>query len=750
MIVTRQQTEKEALRGARHARWIGFHAAIGVLHYLNHRGCPLQPDMPSAPIVRFSVFELDLRARELRKHGLKIKLQDQPLQILVMLLEQPGQVVTREELHRKLWSDGTFVDFEHGLNAAIQRLRQALGDAAENPRFVETVARRGYRFLAPVHGEASESTGVTPQLAQAVGRSHVILAWALVLALSVALGVLAAIHLHQPRSEAHVVRFELQPDTVSLPLAFAAGGIPAVSPNGQRLVFPAVNGKGRLWIRSLDSPTVQPLPEGETVCYPFWSPDSRFVGYYAYVTNTRVEIKKIDVRGGSPVTLCNFRGEDAEGGGTWSQDGIILFAQHGTLHRVSAAGGEAKPVLQLDKSRQEMLQKFPCFLPDGRHFVYRSRSAAAGKSGIYLGSLDSPETRMLIPGESNVSYAPPGFLIYGRQDTLLAQPFDIKKLQLAGEPFPIAENVARAIGMPISLFSVSQNGVLLYRSAGFRKLQLAWYDRSGVRQASIGVPGTYVSISLTPDETRLALDQAEPFTQTLNIWTLDLSSGMLTRQTRHPASEWQPVWSPDGREFVFSSDRDNHPKRDLYRKVVGETGEQLLFESHSNKVPLQWLRDGSILFLDDDEAFYLLPLSGERKPMLLFKPGYELGGARVSSDGHWVAFESQASGRWEIYIAAFPAFTEQQQISNGGGCGPKWRKDGKELFYIGPERKMMSLNARAGVALKTGVPKVLFQIREPYPYSVTGDGKRFIFLEPADEPRTPFMVVLNWAAGLKR
>lgn len=211
--------------------------------------------------------------------------------------------------------------------------------------------------------------------------------------------------------------------------------------------------------------------------------------------------------GGPPVTLCNFPEEDAEGGGTWSQDGIILFVQHGTLHRVSAAGGEAKSVLQLDKSRHEVLQKFPWFLPDGRHFVYRSQSAVAGKSGIYLGSLDSPQTRMLIPGESNVSYAPPGFLIYGRQDTLLAHPFDIKKLQLTGEPFPIAEHVARAMGMPISLFSASQNGVLVYRGAGFSESRLAWYSRRGVRQAAIGKPGMYCGMSLAPDETRLAAVQ---------------------------------------------------------------------------------------------------------------------------------------------------------------------------------------------------------------------------------------------------
>jgi DNA-binding winged helix-turn-helix (wHTH) protein len=734
--------------------------------------------------MRFGTFEVDLRAMELRKHGVKIKLQDQPFQILVMLLERPGEVVTREQLHQKLWPGGTFIDFDHGLNNAIQRLRLALGDSAENPRFVETLARRGYRFLAPLDMAVATPPELAPTVreitekngrevhpsATTEPRRREILAWTLVAMLSIALGVLVAIHLRQPSSEAHAVRFELQPGTVTLWPAAGAVSIPAISPDGQRLAFPAPGAKSRLWVRSLDSSTVQPLPETEEAVYPFWSPDSRFVGYYAYarrmdiepagrvrrVNEGRVEIRKIDVAGGPPVTLCSFAAEDAEGGGTWNQDGIILFVQHGILHRVSAAGGEAKPVLQLDKSRQEVGQKFPWFLPDGRHFVYRSHSAVAGKSGIYLGSLDSRETRMLIPGESNVSYAAPGFLIYGRKDTLLAHRFDINKLQLTGEPVPIAEHVARAIGMPFSLFSASQNGVLVYRGAGFKESRPTWYSRSGVRQAAIGQPSVYWGMSLAADETRLAVMRAEPFTQTTNIWTLDLATGILSRQTINTAADTFPVWSPDGRNLVFTSDRDNHPKLDLYQKVVGGVGEQLLFASHDNKLPYQWLRDGSILFLADDEkAFYLLPLTGERKPVLLFKPGYDLGAPNVSSDGHWVAYMSVESGRWEVYVATFPAFTEKRQVSSSGGGYPLWRRDGKELFYLSPDRQLMSVEVKRRLGLKTGVPEVLFPVSGPLqpwpgPYCATGNGKRFIILEPGDEPKTPFTVVLNWAAGLKR
>jgi eukaryotic-like serine/threonine-protein kinase len=369
---------------------------------------------------------------------------------------------------------------------------------------------------------------------------------------------------------------------------------------------------------------------------------------------------------------------------------------------------------------------------------------------------DSAETRMLIPSESNVRYAPPGFLIYGRQETLLAQPFNIKKLQLAGEPFPIAEHVARAVRMPISNFSISQNGVLIYRGAGFRKSQFAWYSRSGVRQGAIGEPGVYTGMSLAPDETLLAVERPEPLTQTVNIWALDLSSGIPSRQTLYPAQETDPTWSPDGRELVFSSNRYAHLTSDLYRKVVGGSGDQPLFESHDSKIPYQWLRDGSILFLARDErAFYLLPSSGERKPVLLFKPGYGLAAPSVSSDGHWVAYLSDESGRWEVYVATFPAFTEKRQVSSSGGQFPLWRKDGKELFYLGLDRKLMSVEVKRGLGLETGVPRVLFPVPGPVqpwlgPYCATADGKRFIILETGDELNTPYTVVLNWAAGLNR
>jgi DNA-binding winged helix-turn-helix (wHTH) protein/Tol biopolymer transport system component len=737
--------------------------------------------MQSGPVVRFGVFELDLHAGELRKHGLKIKLQDQPLQILIMLLERPGQVVTREQLHQKLWAEGTFVDFEHGLNAAVQRLRQALGDSADNPRFVQTLARHGYRFLASVDGVANQASaaiqpaheihemkasaqgvleGREPIVEGAKRRNREALAWALLAVVSLACVVLAALYFRKQPTEAHIVRYQVPlPDEVRL----ESFDIPAISPNGQQLVFAGVapDGKRRLWFRSLDSVSTYSLPGSEDARMPFWSPDSRFVAFFA-----ASKIKKIDVTGGPPVTLsdvhdvnCGFMG------GSWSPSGVILISSgapgYSNLHSVSAAGGVLKSVLQFDKPRHEKFQWFPHFLPDGRHFVYFSVAVEAGSGSICLGSLDSPQTRKLISAESNMTYAPPGFLIYGRQETLLAQPFDVKTLQLKGEVITVAEQVARAPDNAVSLFSTSDKGVLVYGGPSWPKYQLTWHGRDGAREGSIGEPGRFYGLSLSPDEKRLALHRPTPPLGNDDIWTLELASGIFSRVTTHPDDDGLPIWSPDGRELLFSSVRTGRVQ--LYRKVLGGGDEERLLNSDKiefkHQYADQWLKDGSILFSASDElnphAFYLLPRGEESKPLRLLKPEFEEHSARVSSDGRWVAYQSLESGRWEIYLAAFPRFTEKRQVSKDGGTEPRWRNDAKELFYLSLDGKLMSVDVQIRTGLENGAPRVLFQtsrrVQATGPdYCVTGDGKRFIFGEPVEEDRKPLTVVQNWTAGLKR
>jgi DNA-binding winged helix-turn-helix (wHTH) protein/Tol biopolymer transport system component len=716
----------------------------------------MQPSRSSRGALRFGLFEVDLEAGELCKRGRKVPLQDQPFKVLALLLRSPGELVTREDLQGVLWPSDSCGDFDEGLNKAIQKLRQALDDSTGTPRFIETIPRKGYRFIAPVERGTEEAT--VEEDARRIAdsrrqhrRGWEILAWSLFGIASVAIGLLTAAYFRQRPTETRTLRFQIPlPENVT----FTAPDFPVVSPNGQRLVFAGVDsdGKERLWFRSLDSLTSRLLPGTEGAFAPFWSPDSRFVAFFA-----DGKLKKIDVTGGTPLKLC-----DAPcpcGGGTWSRDGIILYvidAKDGVLYRVPAAGGEPKVVRQLDASRQETTFLMPQFLPDGRHFIYLSgsRSADGVVGHICLGSLDSQEVKILISRLSNATYAPPGFLIYGQHGMLLAQPFDVSKLRLAGEPFSVAEQVATSPGGAFSWFSTSENGVLVYRAVSSKMSQLAWYGRDGSRLGPVGEPGMYDVISMSPDDTHLAVQFRTPETTNYDIGTLEVSTGIFFRQTFDPNEDVSAVWSPDGRELIFSSDRRGDEKYDLYRKTVGGGVEVPILESNEGKFAQQWLKDGSILFASAN-AFYRLPPAGERKPVLLYKTKFFKNAARVSSDGHWVAYQSRESGRWEVYIAAFPAFTEKRPVSTGGGRQPLWRKDGKELLYLSPDGKMMSVDVKGGARLETGVPRILFQ----YPvrmdnngqqYSVTGDGKRFIFAEPVEEGSKPFTVVLNWTAGLKR
>lgn len=711
----------------------------------------MQPIPVPPNAIRFGLFEADLSVGELRKRGKKVSLQDQPFKVLAYLLRRPGELVTREDLKGALWAKDTCGDFDEGLNKAIQKLRQALDDSTGTPRFIETIPRKGYRFIAPVES-STEEPALEEDAAPLVGspsqrgRGREVLAWSLFAMACAALGVVTGYLRQSPETSTR--RFQIPlPERVT----FNGADFPVISPNGQRLVFAGVDsgGKERLWLRSLDSLTARPLPGTEGSFAPFWSPDSRSVAFFA-----QGKLKKIDVTGGTPLKLSDALCPC--GGGAWSRDGIILFVIGGVLHRIPAAGGEPKVVRQLDASRQETTNIMPQFLPDGRHFIYLSGSRSAGGNvgHICLGSLDSPEIKILIPRLSNATYAPPGFLIYGQHGILMAQPFDARKLRVSGEPFSVAEQVATSGGGALSWFSTSENGILVYRAISSKMSQLAWYTRDGTRLGSVGEPGMYDVISMSPDEKHLAVQFRVPESTTYDIWTLELSTGIFFRQTFDPNDDVSAAWSPDARDLIFSSDRRGDEKYDLYRKTLGGGEEVPILESNEGKFAQQWLKDGSILFASAN-AFYLLPGAGERKPILLHKTGFSQNAARVSSDGRWVAYQSLESGQREVYIAAFPGFTEKRPVSNNGGRQPLWRKDGKELLYLSPDGKMMSVDVRAGTRLETSPPRVLFQSpvrmdNNGQQYSITGDGKRFIFAEPVEEGGKPFTIVLNWSAGLKR
>jgi hypothetical protein len=390
----------------------------------------------------------------------------------------------------------------------------------------------------------------------------------------------------------------------------------------------------------------------------------------------------------------------------------------------------------------------------------------AEKEAIYVGSLSSKDIRLIATVDSNVVFAPPGFLLFSRQQALLAQSFDLQKLRLIGEPAPLgAAHVARRFSRPaVSLFSASQNGVLVYRNSVSRNVQLAWYKRDGARLGGVGEPGPNEGMRISPDETQLVLDRTDAETGQNDVWTVQLSSGIFTRVTFGPSNNIGAEWSPDGRELAFSSDRRIGGLYEVYRKPAAGGNDELLSVSQDqSRFPQQWLRNGSILLnswprvAGGRNLFYLLPLSGARKPLLLRKGNKESftdDAPIVSFDGRCAAYFSDQSGQLEVYVASFPGFRDERRVSANGAGAPLWRKDGKELFYITLDGKFMSVDVECGTRLVTGVPKVLFQV--PFPvdvrtivFCVADNGKKFIFAEPVDRNES-LNLVLNWTAALKR
>ena len=577
--------------------------------------------------------------------------------------------------------------------------------------------------------EAGSQVGLAKSVATPQSRRELLL---LLFAsvVSLAFLFLALVHFREKPSDVHVIRFTVpMPDKVILTF----GDYPVVSPDGRRMVFGGTTPEGKrlLWIHSPETLTTEPLAGTDGASLPFWSPDSRSIAFSAGVVGGgRGGLKKIDISGGPAQTICDL--PNGFGGGAWNQDGVILFGSNpGLLFRVSADGGTPQPVTVLNKSRRETGHFWPHFLPDGQRFLYLAVSADRSQNGIFSGSLDSSQTQLVLHDASNVSYVPPGYLIYSRQGTILAQAFDTKSLRVAGASFPIAEHVGTFAPFILGAeFSVSPNGVLAYRVGSSGKVQLAWHDRDGKRLGSIGEPGFYSQISLAPDEKRLAVERTDA--DASNLWILEFASGIFSRLSFNLEGDLNPQWSPDSRELLFSSTRNGF--QDLYRKSLGGSEEELIYHSEEDKGPYHWSKDGWILFNAPGGDFYRIPLVGERKPLPALKSGFPKDMAAVSQDGRWVAYESSESGRWEVYVAAYPTFTGRRQVSIAGGCQPLWRRDSKELFYLTLDGKVEAVDVRGGATLDTSTPHMLFRapvIVNPNQgeFCVTGDGKRFIFRE---------------------
>ena len=572
----------------------------------------------------------------------------------------------------------------------------------------------------------------------------------------------AFLHLREkPPAPPAQVRFHIE--SPKLALAIGSNFYMPLSPDARRLAYTAAGADGmqRLWIRDMDTLESRVVAGTEQAVSPFWSPDSRFLAFG--IGNT---LKKVDASGASaPQTLC--QSPNAVGTGSWSADGVIIFGGRGAgpIERVSASGGTPTPVTAL--AQAEGYHTFPVFLPDGRHFYLRVGSTR----GIYAGSLDAKPaeqaTKPILESFLAATFAPSsipsgGYLLFLRGNTLMAQPFDVRHLALAGEAVPLADRVA-TFGSAGG-FSVSSNGVLAYRTGGTANLtQFTWYDRKGNMLSRVGEPGTYSGMDLSPDGARVAHLRQQ------DVWIMDLTRGIDTRFTFDPAAAGYPVWSPDGSKIAFSSQRPG--LLGLYVKPSnGALEEQPLLTSPDGKTVTSWSRDGRyLLYVASDPGtkndVWVLPLEtggGAGKPVPLLQTAFQEINPFFSEDMRWIGYLSNESGRHEAYVRPFlasgpsgaPVLGDGKwQISKDGAQSLFWRDDGKEIVLLGLDGSLSSVEISTSPAFRAGSPQPMFRVpTATASLTATRDLKRFLLAVPPGEPEKPepITVVLNWESALKK
>ena len=545
------------------------------------------------------------------------------------------------------------------------------------------------------------------------------------------------------------------------PAPIASAAQLALSPDGRRLAFVAARKRAasQLWIRPLDGVQAQPLPGTEGASFPFWSPDSRFIAFFA-----GGKLKKIDTTGGVPQVLCPA---GAGRGGAWNPDGIILFVGQGNspISRISASGGVVTAATTFDPDQAVIGQSWPQFLPDGRHFLYFQRSLKPEYRGVYVTALDSSSSTRILESDGMAVYAS-GHLVFVRDGTLFAQAFDDRTLQTNGDPVRIGDHVGYwTAGLGYAAVTVSPSGVLAHGPSVGLTTSLRWRDRSGASTGSPTAPAHTRSPRLSPDQKSVVVAMTDGATAQPDLWVLGLARGTTSRLTSDPATDWFPVWSADGGRLLFGSNRLGVTTP--FQKVVGggqeEPAAESVFSAAGATSPSDMSGDGRLLlYAQLTQRGYdlgVLTLTGERKASTFLGTPFNEAQARFSPNTRWVAYASDESGTFEVYVRPFPAASGQTQISIAGGTQPEWRRDGKELFYISADGKLTAVPVTTdGATFSAGTPRGLFDVEVPEPnppfptdYAVTADGQRFLVNTVVDQPTRPALtVILNWTADLKK
>ena len=599
-------------------------------------------------------------------------------------------------------------------------------------RCIETDPDERWQSARDLKWELESSAAAT---VPAASRSRSALLWAALGLVSVLAAALAYVHFREAAPTQDAARLTVLLPEKSRPLSLA------VSPDGRAIAVALVkDGRQQIWIRALDSLEPTALEGTDGAEDPFWSPDGSSIAFFA-----DARLKKIGRAGGPVQTLCDALGAL---GGTWNRNGDILFGGLARLQRVSAAGGA---VSDLPK-HLAITEVYPFFLPDGQHYLATRQASARVAGGVWLGSMEGPESRQILPDASNAELVGPqpggrlGTVIFTRGGTLMALPFDMKRLEAAGDAIPIAQRIA-ARGDTYRLAAASDQGVLAYVSGERGGWQYVWRDRQGKNLGAIPDAGGVAMIS--PDGTRLLGDRGQ------QTWVLEFARGVATQLTFGPHSNFNPIWSPDGRTIAYGSVGTG-----IYRKPAnGAGGEELLVRSKSLAVPKSWSPDGRFIVyaqINPETGADLLavPVEGDRKPFVVVATPATEDQGQFSPDGHWLAYTSNESGQSEIYAIPFPpsASGGKWMVSRGGGVQPRWRPNGRELFYISPDSKMMSVEVTTGPVFQSGTPRPLFQteivdtgIRTgPLSWDLAPDGNRFLIITPNLSDTSSLTVALNW------
>ncbi len=590
---------------------------------------------------------------------------------------------------------------------------------------------------------------------------HRLLPWVLVLALLAVSASFAFLYFRGSTTESRSFRSFIRPpenSTFARSSGGANGGHFALSPDGRKLTFAAVdsNGVTRLWVRSLNSLQCVPLAGTEEASYPFWSPDSRSIGFFS-----EGKLRKIDASGGTVGTLCDA---SSGRGAAWGSGDVIVFAPSPSepLSQIPASGGTPVPATTLDASKLEHSHRWPCFLPDGRHFLYLAR--ASSTDIVYVASLDGKENKELLRKHSNVLYGS-SCLLFIEEGALIAQPFDPAGLEMKGLPSTVAEGVRYDPGYGRGEFSVSSDGELVYAEGGSDNSGLAWFDRSGSFNGFVARSVRNVDAHISPDGIRVAYsnDAEEGANRhlTTDLWLFDRIRGVSSRLTFDPGDEVDPVWSPDGKQIAFASNRSG--RANPYRINADATaGEQPLMSSDFNLFPTDWSADGKFIALqrgpakDEKWSIWILPLAAGKKPYLWIKIDADLQLGKFSPDGRWMAFVSDESGEQEVYIRPFPGPGSKTQVSLHGCNGePFWRHDGREIYFMSLDSRVMAAElSRSGSSLKVAKLRESFDARSRgirFLRGITPDSQRLLGVyNPSDTRPADLTLVTGWPGDARK